>query len=119
MNLKKQFRFLYRYFTTSRRWRSWINTQVLVVLAISAIFIAVLAWSTPSSANNAGSPRLRLAAAAVTHTVNPLASPTPSPFPAEFYTNSQQTIGITLAGVILVLIVVIGVIVFMPKQVKK
>ncbi len=115
MNLKKQIRFLYRYFTTSRRWHSWINAQVVIVLVLSTVFIAVLAWSTPSTANSA-SPRL--AAAAVTRTVNPSAQPTKTLFPPEYYTNGQETVGIAFAGVILVLIVVIGVIVFLPKKVK-
>ncbi len=116
MNIKKQIRFLYRYLTTSRRWRSWINAQVVIVLVISAVFIAALAWSTPSTANSAGA---RLAAASVTQTLNPSTAPTKTPFPPEYYSNSQQTIGITFAGIILVLIVVIGVIVFMPKRVDK
>jgi tetratricopeptide (TPR) repeat protein len=54
VKIKKQVRFLYRYFTTSRRWRSWINAQVLIVMVASAIFIAALAWSTPRTANGAG-----------------------------------------------------------------
>lgn len=119
MNIKKQIRFLYRYFTTSRRWRRWINAQVLVVLLLSALVIAALAWSTPSPANSYSPRGLIVAAAAATRTLNPSAEPTGTPFPPEFYTNSQQTVGITLAGVILVLIVVIGVIVFMPKKVEK
>jgi hypothetical protein len=114
VNIKKQIRFLYRYLTTSRRWRSWINTQVVIVLVLSAIFIAALAWSTPSTANSAG---IRFTTASVTQTLNPSIEPTKTPFPPEYYSNSQQTVGITLAGVILVLIVVIGVIVFMPKKV--
>jgi hypothetical protein len=118
VNLKKQFRFLYRYFTTSRRWRSWINTQMLIVLAASAIFIAALAWSTPRTANGADMP-VNPAGATLTLTLKSPGAPTNTPFPPEYRSNSQQTIGITFAGAILVLIVVIGVMVYMPKKTEK
>ncbi|RPJ51167.1 MAG: hypothetical protein EHM21_03355 [Chloroflexi bacterium] len=111
MNIRKQLRFTYRYLTTSRRWRSWINTQVLIALAALAIFTVALAWSTPGPANGAGA-----AQAVQTLTPNPSLDPTNTPFPQEYLNNSQQTIGITFAGAILVLIVVIGVIVFLPKS---
>lgn len=113
MNIKKQLRFAYRYLITARRWRKWINTQVVIVLIAAAIFTAALAWSTASPANGAGS----LPNSMQTQTVTPKqpAAPTFTPFPPEYLSNAQQTIGITFAGAILVLIVVIGVIVFMPK----
>ncbi len=118
MNIRKQIRFVYRYLTTSRRWRSWINTQVLLVLAASIIFIGALAWSTPHAANGAGV-AAHAASATLTLTLNPSNRLTPTPFPPEYLTNAQQTIGITYAGAVLVLIVVIGVIVYMPKKVEK
>jgi len=113
VNISKQLKFLYRYLITSRRWRKWINTQVLLVLVASAIFLSALVWTNPFSVKSAGatpSPAL---------TANPSVGPTRTPFPPEYASNSQQTIGITFAGAILVLIVVIGVIVFMPKEAEK
>jgi hypothetical protein len=121
VNIKKQLRFLYRYLTTSRRWRNWISAQVLIVLAASAIFFTALAWSTPRSAIEAQAKvdAVNSTSATQSLTPNPSSGPTKTPFPAEYLANGQQTIGITLAGVILVLIVVVGVIVFMPKNGKK
>jgi hypothetical protein len=118
MNIKKQLRFLYRYLTTANRWRSLINTQVLIVLVASAIFFFALAWSTPRSADGAG---IRLASISATQvlTLNSPIGPTKTPFPTDYLANGQQTIGISFAGAILVLIVVVGVIMFMPKKAEK
>ena len=43
-------------------------------------------------------------------------APTATPFPPEFAYNSQQTIGLTITATVLVLIVVFGVLIFMPKK---
>ena len=48
--------------------------------------------------------------------VTPSPQATVTPFPPEFAYNSQQTIGVTLTATVLVLIVVFGVLVFMPKK---
>lgn len=47
------------------------------------------------------------------------ATPTPTPMPPEFYENADQTVGITLTGTLLVLIVVFGVLMFMPQDIEK
>lgn len=113
MNLKKRLRYYYRYIISSNGWRKWTSAQVLLALLAAGVFLTALTWTAPNSANNTRA----AAAATLMKTGTPPANGlTPTPFPAEFYTNSQQTIGITFAGAILVLIVVIGVIVFMPKK---
>lgn len=49
-------------------------------------------------------------------TNTPMPTATATPYPPEFATNSQQTIGLTLAATILVVIVIGGVVLFMPKK---
>ncbi len=112
MNLKKRLRYYYRYIISSNGWRKWTSAQVLLALLAAGIFLAALTWTNPNSAKSPQS----AAAATLARTGTPSNGLTPTPFPPEFYTNSQQTIGITFAGAILVLIVVIGVIVFMPMK---
>lgn len=121
--MKKQLIFLYRYVTTANRWRRWINTRTVFIAAISAMVLALMIWTSPRSA-----PPDRAAgqAPSTTATVGEMqsSSATPSvqptrtrtPFPPEFYTNQKETDGITLAGTLLVLIAVIGVLMFFPKK---
>ncbi len=129
MNIRKQLMFLYRYVMTPYRWRKWLNTQVLsacaVVLAASLVFLAAMLWTAPFSVHGANAAHVAAATPlpaqtlALTLTANPSTGPTRTPFPPEYLNNSQETIGITFAGAVLVLIVVIGVIVFMPKHPEK
>ncbi len=131
MNIRKQLTFLYRYATASYRRRKWLNTQVLMVLAASLVFFAAMLWTVPYSVHGAkattgaAAPSSTAAAPypaqtqALTKTANPSTGPTRTPFPPEYQNNSKETIGITFAGAVLVLIVIIGVIVFMPKHPEK
>ena len=143
--MKKRLRFIYRYITTSKRWHSWINAQVVWVFIISCIFLSVLAWSAPFSVDNqhreiasrrplsavgavaisresskADYAAISMVDGAVQQQATPTqpagARPTATPFPPEFAYNSQQTIGLTLTATVLVLIVVFGVLIFMPKK---
>jgi hypothetical protein len=138
--MKKQLRFLYRYFTTSRRWRRWANRQNLLILVFSAIFLSALSWTAPLSvvegqhterpavpaAADAGA-SLLTGAGELSDALQATPLPTqpanqtvtPTPYPPEFLENSDQTIGITLAGAILVLIVIFGVLNFLPGSEKK
>ena len=102
--------FIYRYVTAPYRVRKWFNAQTLVVFLATLVFLAVLIGTMPFSTFGKNS-----AAFQVTPTADPSGAPTPTPLPEEFLTNSQQTIGVTLAGAVLVLIVVIGVLVYLPK----
>jgi hypothetical protein len=116
--MKKNLRFLYRYVTTGRRWRRWFNFQTLLLLAVSAVFITTLAWTSPYSADRdeGSSPQLAGAQQQPTPTDDPEAGPTRTPFPPEYLDNSRQTIGITLGATMLVLIVIIGVLLFIPHK---
>jgi len=108
--MPKWVKFLYRYLTAPYRVRKWFNTQTLAVFLATAIFLVVLVGTMPLSTFGQQQGEIRAAA-----TVDPSAGPTLTPLPEEFLTNSQQTIGITLAGAVLVLIVVIGVLVYLPQ----
>jgi hypothetical protein len=92
--------------------KRWVNTQSLLVLGISALFLTSLAWTPPATPLEdvpAGQAALQATEApGETATADPNARPTRTPLPAEYLTNRNQTIGITLAAAMLVLIVVIG-----------
>jgi len=109
--MRKRLIFLYRYITAPYRLRKWFNTQTVAVLLVTVAFIFTLVWTAPLS--TFGQEDL---AAQMTQTPAPLGEPAPTPLPAEYLANSQQTIGITLVGALLVLIVVIGVLVYMPRM---
>jgi hypothetical protein len=109
--MPKRLIFLYRYITAPYRLRKWFNAQTVVVLLVTLVFLAALIGTMPLSTFGE-----REAALPAAPTLDPAAGPTLTPLPADFLTNSQQTIGITLAGAVLVLIVVIGVLVFLPRM---
>lgn len=118
--MKKQFIFLYRYVIKSRRWRKWINRQTVTILVVAAVLMSAIVWLTPPE-----HPRTRAAAnptpgivLAAQEIGQVQATPTRTPFPPEFLTNADQTAGVALAGAILVLIVVLGWALLMPREDK-
>ncbi len=112
MSLRKQFVFLRRYFSTPHTRRKWLNPSLLLVICAFSIFMIGLLWAPPFSAHGAGP----TVTPAITTTIQPTPAFTNTPLPPEFANNSQETVGITFAGAVLVLIVVVGVIVFLPKK---
>jgi hypothetical protein len=127
-----------------RLWRArWITAQTLMVAGIIAAFWGTMALSgsytaAPSlaqadlagaAAMQSGSVLKSLAqeataqpdaaqdnAAQAAATPEPNLPPTRTPLPAEYLSNSNQTVGITLASVVLVLIVVGGVLLLLPRR---
>ncbi len=132
--MKKRLRFLYRYFTTSRRWRKWINTHTVMALVILALFLGILAWTAPLSAaalqlDPPRSARQQLSlvsavnrvaekAQAATQTPTAALSPSPdhTPLPREYYHTDEQSIGISIGAVVLVLVVAVGLLMFLPRK---
>ena len=140
--MKKRLVFVYRYLTASRHfrlWRArWITAQTLMVVGIVAAFWGTMALSGPYAppANPAGgglaerASNVDLSSAAAMQsgsvvnallqqqagTPDPNLPPTRTPLPPEYLSNSNQTVGITLASVVLVLIVVGGVLLLMPLR---
>lgn len=134
--MKKQLRFLYRYLIRAGYWRTILNAQTLLIVVVSGVFLTVLFTSTPRSGDSpptrskAGSSMLLMGARAVQAqaptespptaesatetTIAP--TPTRTPFPPEFYENADQTGGITLAGVALVVIVLVGLWTLRPRK---
>lgn len=123
--MKKQLIFLYRYLSNPYRLRRWFNRQTLLVVLITLLFITTLAWAAPRGSIHAAPPP------AATATVRPTSAtpspeetgesisaavptPTRTPLPPEYANNANETIGITFAGSILVLIVLIGMASFRP-----
>ena len=97
--------------------RRWLNPQGLLVFGISALFLTSMAWTLPPFAHDEVPASVQAALQAAetpgeAPTADPNARPTRTPLPPEYITNSSQTIGITLAAAVLVLIVVIGVLLF-------
>lgn len=140
--MKKQLRFLYRYIFTTGRWRRWINKHTVMVTFVSLVFFSTLAWSAPYPAEQPRNPAhdnltsasegaASAGAASVSGALHGLQQETPAgdltaqptrtntPFPPEFATNADQTMGVTLAGAVLVLIVIVGVLTFLPKKVAE
>jgi uncharacterized membrane protein (UPF0136 family) len=140
--MKKRLLFLYRYLTASRHfrlWRSrWITAQTLMVLGISVAFMGTLSWAPPAAGSDSTPPArqsagqfsmdvqvglnmqsgmnlLQADTATPEAPPDPDAPPTRTPLPAEYLTNENQTNGLILASVVLVIIVVIGVLLFMPR----
>ncbi len=89
-----------------------MNIRKMVLFA-ALILCAAMVWTAPAPVHGAE------ATPTPAFTLIPSAEVTHTPFPPEYLTNSQETVGITIAGAVIVLIVVIGVIVFMPRKVKK
>jgi hypothetical protein len=121
--MRKQLRFLYRYFITTRRWRRLINLRSLLLVLVSAAFFITLA-STSRAEKPSSQPLFQAVptvTAPVVATQQPSARPTVTrtPFPPEFAANRNQTIGITLAGAVLVLIIVVGALTWMPREEKR
>jgi hypothetical protein len=134
--MKKRLLFFFRYLTASRhfrQWRArWLTTQTLLVAALTMGLFATLAWSAPPADANAtragkesrlaagvmmqSGPLLRNLLQPAQETPEPNQSPTRTPLPAEYLSNSNQTFGITLGSVVLVCIVLIGVLVLLPRM---
>lgn len=111
--MSKRLRFLYRYLTTPYRLRRWFNAQTLVVFIVSMLFFTALAWTrpTPETRNGAQGP------SQIETTETPAGGPTRvATLSPEYLANGEQTIGLTLVGALLVIIVVIGVLVYMPRH---
>ena len=127
--MQKRLRFFYRYLFGRQRWRRWVNTQSLLVVVISSALLASLYMTAPLSyaeKSNRSWEIQSIAAAAESAQATPDSSepaseeqspmaPTRTPLPPEYLQNADQTIGITLAGAILVAIVIVGALMFMPK----
>ncbi len=116
MNIYKQVESNWRKFRTAHRWHKLLNPPVILVMGAFAIFLATLFWMPPYSAQGSGEMPAQLMALTAQATPQVRVEPTHTPFPEEFLTNGQQTIGITFAGAVLVLIVIIGVIVYIPRK---
>lgn len=127
--MKKRLRFFYRYLTTPNRWRRLFNAQNLLVLIVAAVFLAGMIWTKPPAlmrAANAATPTpgAGTETPSVSTATPGVLNPTPgkgtkTPLPPEYLANADQTIGITLAGAMLVLIVVAGVLMFLPTDARR
>jgi hypothetical protein len=117
MNVRKQLESSWHKFRTAHRWHTLLSPSILLVMGAFVIFLATLFWMPPYSAQGSGEMPAQLLVLTAQATPQVRVEPTRTPFPEEFLTNGQQTIGITFAGAVLVLIVVIGVIVYIPRKV--
>jgi len=131
--MKKRLSFFFRYLTTSRHfrlWRSrWLPPRVLAAVGVMAVFLVVLVWSAsaetpPKVSDQRAGMSLKHGVVLIHQQMQateeapeaPNQPPTRTPLPAEYISNSGQTFGITLAAVLLVIIVVIGVLLFLPRR---
>lgn len=112
--MRKRLRYYFRYLTTPHRVHWWFNWQNLVILVIIAGFVVGVTATKPhAQADTRAGTIQQDALTTLTPEPGPTRAATLSP---EYLANSNQTNGVTLAGALLILIVVIGVLVFMPRQ---
>lgn len=112
--MRKRLRYYFRYLTTPHRVHWWFNWQNLVILVIILGFFVGLSMPKPRSLADTRAGTIQQdALTTLTPALGPTRAATLSP---EYQANSEQTIGVTLAGSLLILIVVIGVLVFMPRH---
>lgn len=115
--MPKRLRFFIRYITAPYRLRRWLNGQTVVVFLLSALFLTALVWTTPPDQPAEQVSQAGQSAAVQDATSTPLPGPTRAvTLSPEYLSNSEQTIGITLVGAVLVLIVVMGVLIFQPRD---
>jgi hypothetical protein len=107
--------FFYRYITAPYRLRKWFNIQTVVVFILSASFFTALAWTSP-----ANRPHFMQGSGQVLNTPIPTTvsdvPPRAATLSPEYLANSEQTVGITLYGAVLVIIVLLGVLIFLPRH---
>ncbi len=112
--MRKRLRYYFRYLTTPHRVHWWFNWQNLVILLILVGFVVGVTSTKPRSLADTRTGAVQQdALTTLTPAPGPTRAATLSP---EYLANSEQTIGVTLAGSLLILIVVIGVLVFMPRH---
>jgi hypothetical protein len=136
--MKKRLLFFYRYLTASRHfrlWRArWITVQSLMVVGLLVAFWGLIASTTPAEpavpaaagggenaglAMNSGAALNELVEqrpALQDATPDPNQRPTRTPLPPEYYANTNQTDGLIVASVVLVLVVVAGVLILQPRR---
>lgn len=90
-----------------------LNPTISFVILALALFSGMLAWTPPlrleaRAEDTTATPILEAAPAALTHTPVVEPSSTPTPIPQEWVDNKNQTDGVILGAVVLVLIVVGG-----------
>jgi hypothetical protein len=110
--MKKRLRFYYRYIIRSRRLRNLLSLQSLMIAALSLVVLTALLVALPDAPSQVEPTITPL----FTLTPDPNAGPTRTPLPPEYLENSRVTIGITFGAAVLVLIVIFGVMSYMPKN---
>ena len=117
----------------------WLDLHTLGTLAFAVVFIGAMVWLIPPDhpltralANQAATATITPSAVAATEVgptvvgateIAPIPTqpgqhtgPTRTPLPPEYRNNSQQTVGIAFLGAVLALIVMVGVLLFMPRE---
>lgn len=109
---------------------AWLTRRTAGVLVFSVVFVGMMIWLIPpdrphvlAATHLQATSIARSQAAAVSPLATPLPSqptppfvpPTHTPLPPEYLTNADQTVGIAFFGMILVLIVIIGTAIFIPR----
>jgi hypothetical protein len=111
--MKRRLIFLYRYFTTSRRWRRWVNAQTVILLVVALAFAATLWLTAPlSTAFQTPAPVVKTTPTPAITSVGP----THTPIPPDYLVTNPQSLGISVGAALLALIVVVGLLLFLPRK---
>ena len=89
-----------------------LRLRPLAALLIGLVLVGALVTVTPVPVRGAEA----TPTPGLTSTNNPPGGPTRTPFPPEYLSNSQEATGMIIASIVLVLIVIFGVVAFMPKN---
>ncbi len=90
------------------------SLRILLLIAICALLLTV-SLARPVTAAQTTAQGIGATPTAV---MPGLITPTHTPFPPEYLHNSDQAVGITLGALAVVIIIIVGALVFMPKHKK-
>lgn len=93
----------------------WVNFQNIIFLTVVLAFIIIVVWSE-SMAQHFESARLARLGATPTPTILP---GTPTPLPVEWLTSAEQTNGVLLGAIVILLTVLVGTLVMVLRETTK
>jgi hypothetical protein len=93
----------------------WINFQNLIFITVILAFMVIVFWSESMSKHFAAA-RLAKVGATITPSVLP---GTPTPLPAELISSAEQTNGILVGAIIILLAILVGTLAMVLREISK
>ncbi len=93
----------------------WVNFQNLIFMAVILAFTIIVVWSEAISKTFAAARLAKIGA-----TATPAILPgTPTPVPPEWATSAEQTNGILMGAVIIMLVILVGTLAMVLREISK